>query len=322
LTPSRLLARSLAQILVACFGLACCGCGPVKTAPHGGVAGTTHASGWPRTLTDDTGAAITLAAAPRRIVSLAPSNTEILFALGLGEQVVADTESCDYPPEAKNRSHIGGMSAGDLERIQVLLPDLVVAVGPINQKLVTALRTANIPTLVVQPRTTNDVFASIRLIGKATGREAEADALASTMKTRIDRVREVTSRAAHRPKTLIAYSDKPIYTSPPDSFIHDLVEVAGGDDIVQAPLPQNIISPAVVVERAPDVIICAPALRHALAQLPGLSIVPAIKNRRFFSTVGDAELTRPGPRIAPAVEQLARYLHPELYTTSANRASP
>ena len=278
-------------------------------------------TGWPRTLTDDTGASLTLSVPPKRIVSLAPSNTEILFALGAGDRIVADTESCDYPPEARKRPHIGGMSAGDLERIQVALPDLVVAVGSINQKLIGALRAARIPTLAVQPRTTDDVLATVRLLGKATGQDSTAERLAADVKGRIDRVRVLTARAPNRPKTLIVYSANPIYTSPPDSFIHDLIGVAGGTDIVQTPLPQNIVSPAVVVERAPEVIICSPSLNERLKAIPGWGIVPAVKNNRFFATTGAAELTRPGPRLAEGVEQLARYLHPELYPSGAGRGA-
>jgi len=277
----------------------------------------TTPAGWPRTLTDDTGAQISLGAPPKRIVSLAPSNTEILFALGAGDRVVADTESCDYPAEARNRTHVGGLSAGDMERIQVALPDLVVAVGSINQKLIRALRSAHIPTLVVQPHTTNEVLASIRLIGRASGTDARAEQVAAETKARIDLVRAKTSKTTFRPRALIVYGAKPIYTSPPDSFIHDLIGVAGGTDIVQTPLPQNIISSAVVVERAPEVILCSQSLSGQLKSLPGWAAVPAVKNNRFFSTHGDAELTRPGPRIAAAAEQLSEYFHPELYPSSA-----
>jgi iron complex transport system substrate-binding protein len=196
----------------------------------------------------------------------------------------------------------------------------VVAVGPINQKLVSALRNAHVRTLVVQPRTTEDVLSSITLLGKAVGKDTEAEKLTVDVKSRIEQVRSLTAKAASRPKTLILYSDKPLYTSPPDSFIHDLIGVAGGADIVEKPLPQNIISSAVVIERGPDVIICSPFLRDRLKQLPGWNAVPAVKNNRFFSTTGDAELTRPGPRLAPAVEQLAQFLHPELFASSAGRA--
>jgi len=288
------------------------------------ASGTTHATvpptaGWPRTITDDTGATLTLQSAPKRIVSLAPSNTEILFALGVGDRVVSDTESCDFPPEALKLPHIGGISAGDLERIEVEFPDLVVAVGFINQKLISALRAAHITTLVVQPHTTADVMTSIRLIGSAVGKDKEAQRITADMSTRLDQLRTLTSHAEVRPKTLVVYGVNPIYTSPPDSFIHDLIGVAGGSDVVQTPLPQNIISPAVVIERAPDVIICAPSLRERLKALPGWSIVPAVKNDRFYSPPGDGGLTRPGPRLVPGVEQLARYLHPELFDLTSGR---
>ncbi len=314
--------RSRRSLLLIATGLVIAVGSGCQTPPAGpsAVPVATPTPGWPRTLKDDTGATLILSSPPKRIVSLAPSNTEILFAIGAGDRVVADTESCDYPREAKLRPHVGGISAGDMERIQVALPDLVVCVGSINQRLITALRAAHIPTLAVQPRTTDDVFATMRLLGQATGQEDAAERLATDTKARIDRVRAVTARAANRPKTLIVYSSNPIYTSPPDSFIHDLIGVAGGEDIVKTPLSQNIVSPAVVIERAPEAIVCSPALSERLKALPGWSVVPAVKNNRFFATTGTAELTRPGPRLAEAVEQLARYLHPELFPSSAKHA--
>src|SRR5207249_4537710 len=152
----------------------------------------------------------------------APSNTEILFALGAGDLIVADTDSCDYPPEAKKLPHIGGMSAGDLEKIQVQFPDLVVAVGSINGKLISALRAAHIPTLVVDPHNTKDVIASIRMIGKAVGKEGMAEKTAKELMFRMQDVQRATAQARSRPKTLVVYSANPIYTSPPNSFIHDI----------------------------------------------------------------------------------------------------
>ena len=140
--------------------------------------------------------------------------------------------------------------------------------------------------------------------------------LAADLEKRLNQVRRITSFVRQRPRVLILYSVNPIYTSPPDSFIHDLIGIAGGQDIVTSALPQNIISSAVVVERSPDVIICSPTLRDPVRRLPGWDIVPAISKNRFFSAEGDGELTRPGPRIAAAVEQLAYYLHPDLFHKS------
>ena len=312
--PARIALLSLAVVLTM-GGTTACGPGPRVPAS---TADLPRGTGWPRTIRDDSGVSVTLKSPPRRIVSLAPSNTEILFALGAGDSVVADTESCDYPPEARRRHHIGGMSAGDLEKIEVEFPDLVVAVGSINQKLVLALRAAHVATLVVEPHTTEQVLSSIRMIGTAVGKDAEAERMTDDMKRRIAAARATTVKATARPKVLIVYSVNPLYTSPPDSFIHDLIGAAGGDDIVQTPLLQNIISPAVVIERAPDVILCGPMLRERLKQLPGWDVVPAVKNSRFFSPSEGAELTRPCPRLAPAVEQLAHYLHPELFNPTGS----
>jgi len=312
---------SITLLLIVLTALLSSGCHESKTARTSGGSAA-PAAGWPRTISDDTGATVTLAAPPKRIVSLAPSNTEVLFALGAGDRIVADTNACDYPPEARNRPHVGGLSAGDLEKIQVAFPDLVVAVGSINQKLVLALRANHIPTLVVQPHTTEDVFSSIRLIGTAVGSDQQAAGLALEMKNKIDRVRKTAAAATHKPRCLIAYSVNPIYTSPTDSFIHDLIGVAGGQDIVVGPLMQNIISPAVVIERAPEVILCSASLQNQLISAPGLSVVPAIKDRRFFSPRNGAELTRPGPRLASAVEELAAFLHPELFPPSGSGTKP
>ncbi|HLJ57277.1 MAG TPA: ABC transporter substrate-binding protein [Chthonomonadaceae bacterium] len=313
-TPPRpnTVAGRAAVLLALLMTAAGCSTGPRVPTPT-----AAPVSGWPRSITDDTGVVTVLPAPPKRIVSLAPSNTEILFALGAGDRLVADTQSCDYPPEARNRPHVGGMSAGDLERIQTSLPDLVVAVGSLNRKLIDALRAARIPTIAIEPRRTADIFAGIRLIGKATGREAQADGLAAGMQKRIDRIRTIAAQAPSRPKTLIVYSDHPIYTSPPDSYIHDLIGVAGGEDVVRTPLPQNIISPAVVIERAPDVIICAASLQPRLKAMPGWGAVPAVRDNRFFSTSSGAPLARPGPRVVDAAEELARFLHPDLFPVAS-----
>lgn len=282
-----------------------------------GLAQNPARTGFPISVAGDDGIAVALKSAPKRIVSLAPSNTEILFAIGAGDRLVADTESCDYPPAAKRLPHISGFGAGDLEKIEAKFPDLVIAVGTLNKRLIGALRGAHIPTLVLEPRDTNGVLADIRLIGQATGCGEKAAAVVRETRRRLDAVKRAVAGAAPRPRVLILYGVNPIYTSPPDSFIHDLITTAGGQDIIDAPMPQNIISSAAVLQRAPDVIICSPELRNSVRRLPGWDIVPAVKQNRFFSTTGEAELTRPGPRIAAAAEQLARCLYPKRFEMAA-----
>lgn len=272
-------------------------------------------AGFPVTLTDSRGKTLTLNAPPQRIVSLAPSNTEILFDLGAGDRIAADTTACDYPPEAKLKPHIGGYPI-DVERVEAKSPDLVVAVESVNAQPVAALEKAGVPVLTVDAKTVAQTYDAILLLGKATGTEARAEQIVRDMKARIEAVRQKTAPVANRPKVLIAYGDNPIYTTGPGSFIDDVITVAGGQNIasVPPPLKNDVITPEQVLARQPDVIICSPDLQQKLKLLPGWTQgVPAVRNNRFFMSSPPGILERPGPRLADGAEQLARYLHPELF---------
>ncbi|MEW5720955.1 MAG: helical backbone metal receptor, partial [Chloroflexota bacterium] len=122
-----------------------------------------------QTITDDVGRAVTLKGAPTRIVSLAPSNTEVLYALGLGDRVVGVTQYCDYPPEAKQKPNIGGFSKIDLERVVGLNPDLVLATNIHNKTVVPELEKRGLTVVVVEPKNVDDVLAKITFVGKITG---------------------------------------------------------------------------------------------------------------------------------------------------------
>jgi len=157
-----------------------------------------------------------------------------------------------------------------------------------------------------------ETYDAIRLLGKATGQDAKAEQIVTEMQARIEAVRQKTATAATKPKVLIMYGDNPIYTTGPGSFIDDVITVAGGQNIQQE--AGSVISPEKVVEREPDVILCDPMLRDRVKHLPGWATgVPAVRDSRFFETSPDATLVRPGPRLALAAEELARYLHPELF---------
>lgn len=250
---------------------------------------------------------------PQRIVSLTPSNTEVLFAIGVGSRVVAGTTSDMYPVEATKIPHIDIMQANDLEKIESYKPDLVIGILHLNQKPLDALNSVNIPTLALYPRTVDETYSSIRLLGRATGAEAKAELVVKEMMSRIDAVRQKTAQAKNRPRVLIIHSANPIYTSPPDSFIHDLIQAAGGEDVIQNALPGDVLSPERGVELAPDVIICGASSRSQIKQIPGWNIIPAVRNDRFFTPSNSAILVQPIPRLAQGVEELARFLHPELF---------
>ena len=158
--------------------------------------------GFPRTVTDGRGKSVTIPAAPQRIVSLAPSNTEILYALGLDSRIAGVTAQCDFPPDAKKKPNVGGYPIS-AEKVLVLNPDLVVTVGSINTKETEALEQAHIPVVAVNPKTLADVYAAIKCIGQATGTDTQADIITETMQAEIEATEKALAKSNNRPKTLI-----------------------------------------------------------------------------------------------------------------------
>jgi iron complex transport system substrate-binding protein len=286
---------------------------PNPTPPNQGSKSSQPTTTFPLTVTDARGQSLTLNAPPQRIVSLAPSNTELLFALGLGEKIVGVTTACDYPPEAKQKPNIGGAYNMSVESILSKNPDLVVAYGTVNQKPLQQLEHAKIPVLAIDAKTVAETYDAIRLLGRATGTNDRAEEIIEEMQSRISAVEKAVNDVKTKPRVLIAYSVGPIYTTGPSSFIADIVRVAGGVNVVSEKLPQDIVTPERGVALAPDVILCAPELRDKLKQIPGWSSLPAIRNNRFFSVSSEATLVRAAPRLAKAAEELARYLHPDRF---------
>ena len=279
---------------------------------------TKSAGGFPRTVTDGRGVAVTIAAAPQRIVSLAPSNTEILFALGLDSRIAGVTAQCDFPPDAKKKPNVGGYPIS-AEKILVLNPDLVVTVGSINTKETAALEQAHIPVLAVNPRTLADVYAAIRLIGQATGADAQAEASAQTTQAEINATTKALSVLKIRPKTLILHGVSPLYTTNPDSYIAEAITLAGANYLIKSNLPGSVIAPEALLLNPPDVIVCSPGLVGPISALPGFAQgIPAVKNRRFFTDA--ALLDRPGPRLPQVIDRLARFLHPECFPSKSTFA--
>ena len=310
-TPLVLVCSALSVAL--CIGLiGAAGCrmsssvAPASPAtPVGNVASSDNFS---MTEVDQAGRTLTLKKKPKRIVSLTPGNTELLFAIGAGAEVVEDTEADDFPEEAKKLPHVTGFSDNDLEKILVQKPDLVVAAASLNAKLIAALDRSKIPTLVLEPKTLSEVYQSIKILGHATGRDEEANRVTEAMKTKLDDIQKRFPKPAKPQRVLILYDASPAYTSPTDSFIHDLIGVAGGEDVVQKSLPGNIISSEQVILEKPDVIICGKYLEEKIKSMPGWDVVPAVKNRRFFHGSADSVLVRPTPRLAQGVEELAKFL--------------
>jgi len=273
---------------------------------------------YPQVVTDAVGRDVSLTAQPHRIVSLAPSVTELLYDLGAGPQIAADTTACDYPMAARSLPHIGGAFDMSLESIVGARPDLIVADGTINQKIVTALRSVDIPVIVIMPRNIEDSFTAIRLLGKATGNPKAAADMINQFRNHFRHTRDIVAHATARTRVLVMYDTSPIYTSGPGTLIDDMIRISGGKNIASSNDP--IVSERVIQDQ-PDVIICSTELETKIAAMPAWrGTVPAVMNTAYFHPSDNATLIRPCNRLLQGANELARFLHPELFTSDGKPA--
>ena len=267
-----------------------------------------------RWVEDQTGRRVDIPEHPQRLISLAPSITETLFALGLGANVVGDTDYCEYPPEAKLKPHVGAILTPNLEKIVALKPDLVLGSPEANRRE-TADRLAQlgIPLYGVTAHSVDDMLRSIEDLGRILGHEADSQKLAASLRQRIDAV-EKRVAPLRRPKVLFVVWYRPLTTAGPNTFISDVIQRAGGTSITENLLGEwPRLSLEEALRRDPDVILFpraesfSPQLEE-FQQLPGWRDLRAVKNRRMFF-ISDA-IIRPSPRLVDALEEVARALHP------------
>jgi iron complex transport system substrate-binding protein len=242
-------------------------------------------------------------AAPQRIVSLAPSITENLFALGVGDRVVGVTSWCDYPAETKERTVIGDALNLNLEVLLSLEPDLVVADATLVQGHMETLKAFGIPTFVIAPSTIADIQESLIELGKAVGAEERGRELAAAMAARLEELTERAQRS-FRPRVWLETWNDPLMTVGPGSFLHELIELAGGENIARdADTPWPIFSEELVIERDPQVIILTCFnLEEALSR-PSWQTTSAMRNGYVYEVNPDP-YARTTPRILDALEEL------------------
>jgi len=284
------------------------------------------------TVTDDSGLTITLNATPERIVSLSPSNTEILAALGLVDRVVGVTDVCDYPPEVKNKTRIGGYSSISIEKVAAARPDLVVASDLTPKETVSRLRNLGLPVVVVAPRNIDHMIRDIRMVGTLTGTESQAEVLAARLSDRIAAILPCPS-ASGRPTVAHVVWNEPLYVSGNETLQNDVIVHAGGVNIFTGQSGWGTVSLEEFLIKNPDIIIVSggggmdsstrDVILEAFMTNPQYASLSAVKNHRVYSVNADL-ISRPAPRIVDAVEQVARLIHPECFTqaTSTPVATP
>ncbi len=273
------------------------------------------------TVRDDLGRLVRLGPPPRRIVSLAPNITEILFALGLGESVVGVTRYCDFPPEAARKTKIGGWNDPDLERIRSLEPDLVLAYRGNPLDIVRRIWESGMTVFVLdEGRTTSDLPDMIKRIGLVTRREKEADFLADTLRLKEDRLK-VKLNGVPTIRVVLILKGEGLWTCGSQSFVHDLlVKAAAVNCASDIPRPWAPLSVEALLRLGPEVLILVAgnrgefdALQRELRSDPRLRSLKAVRSRRFVF-LDENLISRFGPRLADALEQLARGLHPERFS--------
>ena len=264
---------------------------------------------------DDLGDTLTLGRVPQRIVSLAPSNTEFLFAIGLGDRVVGVTEYCNYPDAASRVERVAGFSTLSAEKIASVEPDLVLAARGNDLEGLEMVRKMGIPVFAIDVQSVDQLVEAVRRIGRITGADEAAGELADSLHLRINTVRQAISKSkAARPKVFWGFWGEPIYTAGEGTIIDDVIHQAGGDNVGRsAPGSWPQIGLEALVALAPEVIITtsSPGGVDAMAgqidrlrSFEGWKILPAVKSGRVHFVEGDL-LTRPGPRLIEALEQLA-----------------
>jgi len=270
----------------------------------------------PRTFVDDLDRKLYLAKPPTRIVSLAPSITEILFAIGLDEEIVGVTDFCNFPPAALTKPKVA-YSQPNIEALVALEPQLVLAPPSfLRADLLAKLEQLKIPTFVLESKTVEGILGHIQLLGRMLGRSPEANALAAAMRKQ---VAYVTSRVEGRlrPTLLYVLNSEPLITVGPGSFIHHLIELAGGRNAAEranAPYPRLTMEE--VLTQNPDILLFPVGEYEGIPQAEQdrwkrWETIRAVQEGKLFQVNSDL-LNRPGPRVIDALRHLVKVLHPDV----------
>ncbi len=252
-----------------------------------------------------------------RIVSLAPSTTEILFALGLDEEIVGVSSFCNYPLKAQDKEKIGTFSQPNIEKILSLRPDIVFCTGLEQAPVISKLKQLDLKVYVSDPSNIEELFVSIKEMAALTNRDKDGSDLIDKMKINI---KEVTSETElipekDRVRVFVEFWNDPLMSAGRNSFVDELIVLAGGINIAHdVTRAYSYFSPEEVVMRNPDCIILAYMVNEDAAKVIkerlGWKEIRAVKNNRVYSDVNPDVLLRPGPRLVEALIELRKRFYP------------
>ncbi len=267
---------------------------------------------FPVTVTDDAGREVTVEAAPERIVSLAPANTEILYGLGLLGKVVGVTTYDDFPPEVESIEKVGDFVTPNLEAITAARPDIVFVTTGVQADIIAKLEKTGAVVIAVDPQSLEAVYASIEMVGKATGTSGKATEVVSGMKDELASIQDAIDAAPVR--CFVEIAQEPLYTAGAGTLMNDLIDQAGGENVVTE---EGYVAYSVeqLLTDNPEVYLATKGSMNDPASLKdraGYSKLTAVKNDRVV-LLDDNLVSRPGPRVIEGIRQIAVALHPEAF---------
>ena len=299
----------MAALALGAAALSACGSSAGAASP------SASPSAGPITVTDDAGTQVTLAKPATRIVSLAPANTEIAYAIGAGDKMVAGTSYDDYPAEAKSLPKVGDFANPSVEKIASYQPDLVLAAAGIQDSLRKKLESLGMSVYVVDPKTYDGVIASIENVGKLAGADAGAAKVTDQMTAAQMEVQAAVGDVAKKTTFLEIYS-KPLMTAGKDTFISDMIGIAGGTNIGdQAGSGFPNFSTEVLAKDDPAVYVADSGSMSKpgdITKRAGFADLTAVKDGNVY-VIDDNLIARPGPRLAEGLKKLAQMIQPEVY---------
>ena len=303
----------LAAVLVGCSGGANSNAQPAKKEEP-----KTEQAAFPVTVKDGLGEDVTIKAEPKKIVSLIPSNTEIAYALGLGDKIVGVSDFDNYPEDVKTKTKIGGMEF-NVEKIISLKPDLVLAHASSahnSRDGLKQLKDAGITVLVVNDaKSFDDVYASIDLIGKATGTTDKAKQVIDEMKEKLAKIKEKAKQipADKQANVWIEVSPPPqIYTAGKGTFMDEMLQVISAKNVAGSLEGWPMVTEEKAMAYKPDVIITTYGGAKQVLARAAWKDVPAVKNKRVYDVNTDL-VSRPSPRLVEGVEELAKAIYPDVF---------
>jgi len=271
---------------------------------------------WATQYTDDLGRSVALRGPVKRVVTLAPNLTEIVYAAGGGDKLVGVTTADDYPPSVDTLPRFSALPV-DFEKVLSLKPDVVLATDQVNSpRDAGTFESLGMPTFFFRFSSLEDVIAGIRKAGEIMGTVHEATATADSLEAELDSLRTLTEQVSNKPSVIVLIGAETLNAFGRESHVHDLIELAGGRSLTKDLGNSPVLSEEFVLKAAPDILIGtwgeAYDVDRLLALHPTWDALPAVQQGRVYNLSGDF-ISRPGPRLIEGVQRLVRLIHPDLF---------